>query len=73
MKISVTVKPNAKRTEVKSLSDGSLRVLVSAPPTEGKANTAVIKALAEHFSVPQSAVTIVRGARGKKKVIEVRF
>lgn len=71
MKFSVTVKPHAKRQCVEPLPDGSYRVAVSAPPAEGKANEAVIAALAVHFSVPKSAVRIVRGHRGKKKLVEI--
>ncbi len=71
MKISVLVKPNSRKESVERLSDGALEVRVNAPPVEGQANEAVIEALARHFSVPKSAVSIVRGARGKKKVVEI--
>ena len=71
MKISITVKTNSKRPGIERMSDGSYRVSVNAPPIEGKANEAVIDALADCFSVRKSAVRIVKGLRGKKKVIEV--
>lgn len=71
MKLTITVKTNAKRTAVEKLPDGSYRVAVNAPPVEGKANAAVVRVLSNYFSVPQSAIRIVKGMRGKRKIIEI--
>ncbi len=71
MKINIVVKPLSRRELVERLADGTLRVSVNAPAIEGRANEAVIEALARHFSVPKSAISILRGARGKKKVVEI--
>jgi uncharacterized protein (TIGR00251 family) len=70
VKIKVKVKPNSKTEEVSQESD-SFIVKVKEPPKEGKANQAVIKLLAEHFSVPQSQVRILSGLKNRNKVIEV--
>lgn len=71
MKISIVVKPNARKEGVEKLADGTLRVAVNAPPVEGRANEAVIRVVAEHFGVAKSTVRVVAGMRGKKKVIEI--
>jgi uncharacterized protein (TIGR00251 family) len=70
MKIQVKVKPNS-RTEELGREGDSFIVKVKEPPKEGKANRAVIKLLAEHFSIPQSQVRILSGFRSRSKVIEV--
>jgi uncharacterized protein (TIGR00251 family) len=70
MKIQVKVKPNS-RTEELSQEGDSFIVKVKEPPKEGKANQAVIKLLAEHFSVSQSQVRILSSFRSRKKVIEI--
>jgi uncharacterized protein len=70
MKIQVKVKPNS-RTEDVSLEGDSFIVRVKEPPTEGKANQAVIRLLAEHFGVRKSQVRILVGFSSKTKVIEV--
>jgi len=72
MKISVEVKPNSKKPGVEKISETEFRVRVNVPPVDGKANDAVIAALAEHFGVPRSAVALVRGEKSKKKVFEVK-
>jgi len=70
MKIQVKVKPSSKTEEVSREGD-SFIVKVKEPPKEGRANQAVIKLLAEHFSVLQSQVRILSGFRSRNKVVEV--
>jgi hypothetical protein len=70
MKIQVKVKPGSKTEELGREGD-SFTVKVKEPPREGKANQAVIRLLAEHFSVPRSQVRILSGFRSRNKVIEV--
>ena len=65
------VKPNANKESVERLSDGSFLVSVKAPAVEGKANTRLVKALAKHFDVAPSCVSIVSGASSRTKRVEV--
>lgn len=71
MKIHVTVKSNSKQTEVIFLREGQFKVVVTEPPTQNKANNAVIEALAEYFKLPKSLLKITRGIRTKSKTIEI--
>ena len=71
MKIWVSVKPQAKRTEVKKVSEGEYVASVQAPAREGKANEALIKLLASYFSVPKSSVRLIRGESGRRKLVEI--
>lgn len=71
MKISVQVKPNSKKELVERQSDGSLIVRVHAPPVDGQANLRTIELLAEFLKVPKSAIVLVSGHRGKRKVFEI--
>ena len=70
MKIRVEVKPNAKFPGVEAVED-HLVVRVKEPPKEGKANQAVIRAVAQYYGVPPSDVHVVAGITGRHKVIEV--
>jgi uncharacterized protein (TIGR00251 family) len=72
MKYMVTVKPNAKKTMVIMPLSGKLLVQVKSPPQDGKANEAVVQALAQFFKVPQSHIKIKQGITGKKKLIEIQ-
>ncbi len=72
MKYTVIIKPNSRKGPlVERLGDGSLIVYVRQPAVDGKANTALIELLAEHFGVPKTSVTIVRGHTSRNKIVEV--
>lgn len=71
MKITVQVKPNSKKESVTLNEDGSYTVRAHAPPVDGKANQRVIELLAEHFEKPKSAIQLVHGSTGKRKLFEI--
>lgn len=72
MKYSVIAHPNAKHPRVEKDLLGTLHVYVHEPPLEGKANHAVILALAEHFHVHKRNVQLVTGKVGKYKIVEIQ-
>jgi hypothetical protein len=71
VKIEVLVKPRASRSRVLGVREGLLEVAVAAPPVDGAANVALVGCLADFFEVGRSAVTIVRGASSRRKLVEV--
>jgi len=71
MKITIRVKPNARKNEVKKIDAGNYIVSVTAPPVEGKANEKVIEVLSEYFGKPKRCITILRGTAVKTKIVEV--
>ncbi|MBI4895934.1 MAG: DUF167 domain-containing protein [Candidatus Aenigmarchaeota archaeon] len=70
MRLTVHVKPNAKRVEITKQGE-ELHVSLRAKPADNKANRELIHVLAEHFNVPTSCVHIVSGIKSRKKIIEV--
>lgn len=71
MKFQIEVRPNSKKSVVTRLADGDFKVFVKAPAKEGEANKEVIALVAKYFGVAKSCVAVLRGARGKKKIIEI--
>ncbi|TSC89275.1 MAG: hypothetical protein G01um10143_656 [Parcubacteria group bacterium Gr01-1014_3] len=71
MKIFIQVKANAHEQSVEKLDEINYRVSVKEPPVQGKANGAVISAIAKYFKVPAGAVRIVAGHTSKKKIVEI--
>ena len=71
MRITVSVKTNARKNVVEKLAESSYRVSVTAPPVDGKANEKIIELLARHFGKPKRCVRILRGESSKQKVIEI--
>lgn len=70
-KITVSVQPGARKTEISGFRDGILRVKVSAPPVEGKANQALIKLLGNTLGIAKSNISIIKGTAGRLKTVEV--
>ena len=71
MKFLVTVHPRAKLPQVVKNGDESLDVYVKEPAKEGKANEAVVKALAKFFGVKKSSVLLLKGLKGKRKLAQI--
>jgi uncharacterized protein len=71
MKLTVKVKPNSRKNEIKLAEDGMLRICVSVPPREGKANQKIIELLAEYLKKPKRSISIVAGFKGKTKIVEI--
>lgn len=66
------VTPRASRNEITQiLTDGSIKIKITAPPVEGKANETLIRYLADVLDVPLSHVTIVTGHSGRDKRIHI--
>ena len=71
MKIFVSIKPNAKVKKVEKINKSHFKVWVKESPVDGKANFALIKALAGYFDIAPSRVEIISGHFLKKKVVEI--
>ena len=70
--IKVRVQPGARKEQVLGYSEGVLRVHVTAPPVEGKANAAVMDLLSRVLGVRSSQITILRGLGSRDKVLRVK-
>lgn len=71
MKIFVKARPNSKREKIEKFSETNFTVSVCAPPIKGKANQAIIRALAAYFNVSVSRLRIAAGTTSKNKIIEI--
>ncbi len=71
VRLTLHVQPRASRTEVAGPHGDALKVRLAAPPVEGAANEELVRFLAERLKVPRSAVTLVSGMGGRRKVVVV--
>jgi uncharacterized protein len=68
---AVRVAPRASRNAIEGEHDGALKVRLTAPPLDGRANDALRRVLAERLNVPISAVRIVSGEKSPTKRVAV--
>lgn len=70
MKLSVLVKPRAKKSVVVSFVDDVLAVRVAAFPYKGASNKELLRTLSSFFSISPSQISIVSGFKSKVKILE---
>ncbi len=68
---SVKVHPRAKKDAIAGTVGDALKVSLTAPPVEGKANEACIRFFADFLRVPRASVTIAAGETSRNKVVRV--
>ncbi|MGA2695465.1 MAG: DUF167 domain-containing protein [Terriglobales bacterium] len=68
---AVKVHPRAKKNAITGEVGDALKVSLTAPPADGKANAACIEFFAKLLRVPRSSVTIASGESSRNKVIRV--
>jgi uncharacterized protein len=69
--IRVRLTPRAAREQIAAGDGGSYLVRVAAPPVDGRANDALCRLIARRAGVARSRVTLLRGAKGREKVLSV--
>jgi len=69
--LAVRVQPRAARTGITGTVGDALKLSVTAPALEDKANAAVVEFFAEMFAAPRAAVQLVSGEKSRNKVIRV--
>jgi len=68
---SVILTPRASKATISGIYEGTLRIKVSSPPVDNKANIECVELLADIFSVAKSNVKILQGHKSRRKTIQV--
>ena len=71
VRFAITVQPRASRTEIVGEHGETVKIRIAAPPVEGAANEELIRFLAKQLHVPASAVRVVSGQSGRRKLVEI--
>lgn len=69
--IDILVQPRASRVRIGPMVGDRLKVAVTAPPVDGKANTAVIQTLCRALAIPRRRVEIASGTSSRRKTVRV--
>lgn len=68
---NIRVVPRSSKSELAGIQEDALKVKITAPPVEGKANEECIKLIADKLGVRKSRVAIISGHKSKRKTIAV--
>ena len=69
--LTLHVQPNARATAVAGRHGDAVKLKVAAPAVDDKANAAVVRFLHEWLKLPVRQIRIKRGARGRRKIVEL--
>ena len=69
--IQVKVKPNARISTLTQIEGNTWLAQIKAAPVDGKANLELISLVARHFGCRKMAVSILRGATGRTKLVRI--
>jgi len=70
--ISIRAQANARKTAVLGEHAGALKVAVTAPPEDGRANAAVVELLRDYFGLKRSQIDLIGGLTSRNKVVLIR-
>ena len=68
---AVKVQPRARKNAITGTVGDALKLALTAPPVDGRANEACIEFLANLLDVPRSSVTIASGETNRRKIVRV--
>lgn len=69
--LPVAVQPRASRNAVAGIHGGALKLLLTAPPVDGAANTACLRFLAELLGISRARLSILKGTKARHKLIRI--
>lgn len=69
--LKIYVQPGASKSSVSGEHDGYLKIRISSPPVEGKANEALVEFLSNALSVRKSRIEILEGKTSRKKLLRI--
>lgn len=70
--LTLRIQPRASRDEIVGPYGDALKIRITAPPVEGKANSHLIAFLAKTFGVAKADVTLLTGETGRAKRLRIR-
>jgi len=68
---TLRVVPRSSRCEITGIQNDALKLKITAPPVEGKANEECIRFLSDKLGIKKNRITIKSGHKSKNKIIAI--
>ena len=69
--LPVRVHPGAKRNAVTGIHDGAVKISLTTPPTDGRANDSLVAFLATCLKLPRASISLLTGATSRSKTLRI--
>ncbi|MFV8256518.1 DUF167 domain-containing protein [Bdellovibrio bacteriovorus] len=70
-RLHLFIQPKSSKNEVVGPHNGEIKIKLTAPPVDGKANECLIEFLSDLFDIPKRDVHLIKGETGRHKVVEL--
>lgn len=71
VRLHLFIQPKSSKNEVVGPHNGELKIKITAPPVDGKANEELIEFLSDYFDIPKRQVVLVKGDTGRHKTVDL--
>ncbi|MCU0608349.1 MAG: DUF167 domain-containing protein [Chitinispirillaceae bacterium] len=69
-RLEIRLQPRAKNDRITADKSGAVRIAVTSPPIDDRANGHLIRVLAKALAMPRSSLSIIKGGHGRNKIVE---
>lgn len=71
VKLALFIQPKSSKNEIVGPHNGALKIKITAPPVDGKANAELVDFLSEILDIPKRQIEILKGETGRNKSVEI--
>ncbi len=71
VRLHLFIQPKSSKNEIIGAHNGAIKIKITAPPVEGRANEGLIEFLSSVFAVPKRQINLVKGDTGRHKTVDV--
>ncbi|HWU45089.1 MAG TPA: DUF167 domain-containing protein [Bdellovibrio sp.] len=72
VRLHLFIQPKSSKNEIVGPHNGLLKIKITAPPIDGRANEGLIEFLSDFFDLPKRNIILVRGETGRNKTVELK-
>jgi TIGR00251 family protein len=69
VKLHLFIQPKSSKNEIVGIHDGKLKIKITAPPVDGKANAELVEFLSDILDIPKRQIEITKGDTGRNKTV----
>lgn len=70
-RVHLFIQPKSSKNEVVGPHNGEIKIKITAPPIDGRANEGLIEFLSDYFDIPKRNVLLVKGETGRHKTVDL--
>jgi uncharacterized protein (TIGR00251 family) len=71
LEVRIRAVPRASKNEIQGMYDGALKIRLTTPPVDGKANQALIKFLSKALKISKAQIELVQGETSRHKMVKI--